>query len=126
MSYSRDSVWTDAEVNALRVHFPLHGPRWDGWAEVLGRRSEASIKSKARQLCLTQPRERRERRLAREQRMADLAEFDARPTPDPFEGLVLSMLAGGRTPRQVDAIMRWVPGRARQILVGRWQRLKEE
>ena len=34
----------------------------------------------------------------------------------------LAMMAAGATPRQIDARMHWVPGRAREILTERWKR----
>ena len=49
----RVGTWTDEELAAIREHYPAHGPSWDGWAEVLPRRSNGAIKGKAKELRLT-------------------------------------------------------------------------
>lgn len=124
MSYRADHTWTDAEVEALRVHFPRHGPSWDGWDGILDHRSYAAIKSMARRLCLEmegRPRASIEGRL----READARVYDIRPTPDPNEGLVLELLGRGHAPSAIDRRMHWTPGRTRQILTARWAREKE-
>lgn len=44
------------------------------------------------------------------------------PTPDPDEPMVLMKMELGMTPDEIDASMRWRPGRAREVLVGLWGR----
>lgn len=39
--------WTEEEIAALREHYPSHGPRWEGWSELLPGRSYSSIASRA-------------------------------------------------------------------------------
>lgn len=114
VSYSRDSVWTGAELDALRAHYPRHCPGWDGWAEALPGRTWQAIRLKAGRIGVY--RERRRTRPEPE------PACDPAPTPDPCEGPVLAMMAAGATPRQIDARMHWVPGRARKILTERWKR----
>lgn len=114
VSYSRESVWTGAELEALRAHFPHHGPGWDGWAEALPGRTWQAIRLKAGRLGLC--------RDGRRPRRVPEPACDPAPTPDPCEGPVLAMMAAGATPRQIDARMHWVPGRARKILTEMWKR----
>lgn len=47
--------WTDADVAALREHYPVHGSVWDGWADSLPGRTRKSIRGKARLLGLHAP-----------------------------------------------------------------------
>ena len=39
--------WTDEEDALLHEHYPEHGPRWDGWAELLPKRSRQAIQQRS-------------------------------------------------------------------------------
>ena len=36
-------LWSEEEVRLLREHYPDHGAKWAGWAEVLPGRTEGAI-----------------------------------------------------------------------------------
>lgn len=114
--------WSEAEDRAIREFYPRHGPRWDGWAEVLPWRTERAIASRAPVLGAyyqkpegPPPKRRRKRRPA----------LDA-PTPDPYEQYVIGYMKEGMTPLEIDAVMKWRRGTAKAILVEMWKRDKEE
>lgn len=50
-------VWTNEEVRALMVHYPLHGAEWPKWAEILPGRTVNAIRGHAKALGI--PRGRR-------------------------------------------------------------------
>lgn len=39
--------WTEDEIDVLMRHYCEHGPKWDGWGELLPERTRTSIISKA-------------------------------------------------------------------------------
>lgn len=39
--------WTKAEDEALKLHFPLHGAKWEGWKTLLPGRSSKAISCRA-------------------------------------------------------------------------------
>lgn len=39
--------WADDELDTLKRLYPLYGPSWDGWSDVLAGRSKDSLRSKA-------------------------------------------------------------------------------
>lgn len=43
-------MWSLRELEALREHYPDHGAKWAGWAEVLPGRTEGAIGLKASRL----------------------------------------------------------------------------
>lgn len=109
--------WTHEEERILAAHYPEHGSRWDGWETLLPNRTDNAIRRHAAVLMLT------------------IAKRPAKPKPklkprsplakgqDPFEGEILRRMGEGATPTQIDKAMRWRPGRTRQILSERWERL---
>lgn len=44
---ARNPAWTEEETEALRRHYPEHGPAWEGWAELLPGRSRSAIVQRA-------------------------------------------------------------------------------
>ena len=48
-----DAQWTAHEVAALIEHYPVRGPRWAGWPDVLPRRTPVAIQDRARRLGVT-------------------------------------------------------------------------
>ena len=50
--------WTTEEVQALRDYYPVYGPQWDGWRELLPNREGTSLRCKAHKLGISSPRKR--------------------------------------------------------------------
>ena len=111
------SAWGAEEEAVLVANFDEHGGRWEGWNALLPGKSANSIASKARRLGLERHRPAHKPRARRV-----VVTPPARATPDPMERPVMAMMARGMTPGQIDARMRWVPGRARQIVTEMWSR----
>ena len=133
MAYDPNNPWTDAEINALRVYYPLHGPSWEGWAEVLNGRSRKAIQRKAGLLDIFHEDGRKSPNRKRPLKGDRLRtyEFETHrnyefvPTPDPYETHVMKLLEKGMSFQAIDRQMHWHPGRAKQILEERWKREKE-
>ena len=102
---SHNAAWTEAEDRALRSHYPTHGPSWEGWAEILPRRSEKAIRVRATRLGLT--------RTARAAR-------GGRPRRNPYDAAVMGGMSAGMTPREIDRARHWAPGTAARVLMGLW------
>lgn len=111
--------WSQNEVAALKIYYPLHGPSWAGWEEVLPNRTLRAISRKANDLGVSfvqrQPvvRSKRHREYVRTSR-----------TADPMEPYVLGRMSEGLPPSEIDREMHWPRGRTVQILTERWARLK--
>lgn len=129
MAYDPSRVWTDAEIHALRVYYPIHGADWDGWAEVLDGRSTKAIRRKAGLLDIYHEDMRKSperKRPEKEYRGPQYREHEFKPTPDPYERLILRLMHEGKSLSEIDRQMHWHPNRAKQILMERWKRETNE
>ena len=111
------SRWTAAEDAALLDHFCDHGGSWDGWDELLPGRSRAAIWARAHSLGIRMSKAARSESHSRGQR----ARFDER-WRDPYEGIVVRLMARGKTCAEIDEMHHRHPGTARRVLVARWER----
>lgn len=125
MAYDPNNPWTDAEVNALRVYYPIHGADWEGWVEVLNCRSKKAIRRKAGLLDIRHKDMRKSperKRPAKIRREPEHRNYDYTPTPDPYEHHILKLMHEGKSLSEIDRQMHWHPNRAKQILMERWKR----
>ena len=121
--------WTDAEVEMLKLYYPKHGIAWDGWAEVLPKRTVRAIQRKANSGGLVVEERRKPTRPANVKRPDVFDTHKYKPQPrsaDPAELFVMRKMSEGMTPTQIDRERGWWPGRTIQILTERWAREKEK
>lgn len=124
-------MWTESEDSAVRAYYADHGPRWDGWAEVLPGRSARAISARAQRLGVAEVRTRvTDESTGRKESPDPLgrhhyANFSAPLTPDPEERFVMGRMGSGATPSEIDRERKWRPGTAKSVLTHRWARLKE-
>lgn len=126
MSYDPSNLWSDAEDDAVRTFYPRHLGNWDGWAEVLPNRTQRAIMARARRLGVAGKRA--PAGIARKRASPDQRHRD-KPishVPDPHEGYVMSCMAAGMTPSEIDRRMHWYNGTTRLILTNRWERENEQ
>lgn len=45
--------WTEDEDEAVKLHFPLHGSKWEGWKTLLPRRTDKAVSVRAHVLGVT-------------------------------------------------------------------------
>lgn len=106
--------WSNDEMRVLRAHYGEHGPDWVGWEMLLPGRTKSAIQSQARKTGLLMARPAPKKKCVRKQ-----------PKPlkrsvDPYAKIILRMLGDGMTVSEVDAHMKWVPGKAKFILTEHW------
>lgn len=111
--------WTKDEDEILKAHYREHGYKWDGWEALLPGRTDNAIYRHAAGMGLT------ENGRVRVTKRNDGLEGRTviKKTKDPYEGYVLSCLDQGMTPSEIDASMKWRPGKARLIMTERWERM---
>lgn len=105
------AAWSREDDDALRLHYPLYGPSWDGWEEVLPGRTTSAISSRAKLLGIVTN--------GRRGRRAQIAAA----MPDPNEGYVMRCMEAGMTPTDIDRERKWPPNTTVRILTARWERL---
>lgn len=120
--YDPKNLWSDEEDDAIREFYPRHGAKWDGWSEVLPKRTPRAIGARANRLGIkmpvAEPKPKPERRRRKERKEIVI--------PDPYEGYVVRCMHDGVAPSVIDASMRWASGTAVQIMVDMWKRIAEE
>lgn len=109
--------WSEAEDVMLREHYPVRGPKWAGWAEVLPGRSYTAITTRAHKLGVKGPG----KSLGRAGR-SQLYAPGTVSTPYEYERCVRDCMADGMAPSQIDRKMHWAEGKAKEILMGTWDR----
>lgn len=94
-------AWSSEEDEALRVYFPRHGLKWDGWSEVLPGRSWDSIRARAS-------------RIGANGDTSNVVTID-----DKLRRLMESGLAMS----QIDSLMGWPPNHTKKLLMRSWERM---
>lgn len=115
----RREPWGEFEELALREFYPRHGPQWEGWDEVLPRRTRHAIMQRAAKLGLRAP-------IIRSKRNVEDGGDEGRMPPHECERMVRRLMRKGLTPSQIDHQMRWMPKTAANILKYMWARDKEK
>jgi len=110
--------WSQDEDYVLGAHYTEYGPSWEGWESLLPGRTKSAIKTRARTLGLTVPK-RANTELSIEEIDILLAGI---PEPSPSEDDVMKLLALGFTPSQIDRQKNWDEGKAKRLIINRWQR----
>lgn len=122
--YSAGCLWSEAEDDALREFYPRHGAKWDGWQELLPRRTIRAVQMRAKRLGLAVPREPKRDTPMRKRPVGDQRHYKAVVTmePDQHERYVMGCMAAGMTPSEIDKARHWIPGTAKRVLMARWER----
>ncbi len=47
---ARERAWSPAELDAIREHYPEHGSKWPGWADLLDGRTPGAIAARAERI----------------------------------------------------------------------------
>lgn len=104
----RGGTWTEDELAILRAHYIDHDYRWTGWELLLPDRTCEAISSKARDLGLTclAPKD---------------EDFVRKRSLEPVDKFVLRCLQEGMTVSEIDELNKWVPGKAKRILIDIWR-----
>lgn len=110
--------WSAAEDAMLVAHYPERGPSWRGWADLLPGRSKKSIITRAGRLGVKAPRGAARGRSGR----SELWKPSNVRQPGSYDQCVRDCMADGLTPSQIDRKMHWPEGKAKQILMGTWDR----
>lgn len=106
--------WSKDEDEILKAHYADRGSCWEGWESLLPGRTNNAISNRANSLGLLRKGASRQKK--------PMKMPSARRTRDPYESYILSCLEDGMTPADIDAKMKWHPGRTVQILTERWER----
>lgn len=125
MSYDQNLLWSEEEDNAVRVYYPTHGSKWEGWAEVLPNRTYRAISARACRIGVGRKWVyKRGKSKSRKKPVGDDRHYkvDFKPTPDPYERRVLGWLGDGMTPTEIDESMHWYHGTTVRILTEMWAR----
>jgi len=117
-------AWNDVEVNALKTYFPIHGSGWEGWSEVLPDRSSKAISVKAASMGIVTSRQHNKTPERQRFKREHPERRSGYKGPDPMEGRIMRMMADGMTPSEIDAEMKWRPGKAKRVITERWAREK--
>lgn len=112
MSYSSDNLWSDAEDGAVRTFYPRHGRKWDGWSEVLPKRTIRAIGMRAVRLGIKAPPRKKKSKYA----------TDAYRR----ETITAALMDQGMTPTEIDTKMHWRHGTAVKAMSSRWERQREQ
>lgn len=125
--YSAGCLWSEVEDDALREYFPRHGAKWDGWQEVLPKRTIRAVEMRAKRLGLRGPQRPRSEAPKRSKPSGDDWHYKTRiiREPDQHERYVMSCMAAGMTPDEIDKARHWIPGTAKRVLMARWERENE-
>lgn len=113
--YYRQILWSEEEDNALVTYYQRHGLDWEGWPEVLPKRTHRMIAIRAAKLGLRKPREPRRGERKRRQGKAQQDEAYVRLATNQ-----------GKTPSEIDKEKGWWPGTAKMILTEIWRQDNDE
>lgn len=113
------SLWTKEEDAILKAHFAEHGSSWEGWESLLPDRTDNAIYRHAASMGLTM----KSRPRVHKSNDGMTGRAVIKKSKDPYEGYVLACLERGMTPSEIDASMKWRPGKARLIITERWERM---
>ena len=120
---ARRGPWEAWEDDVVRELYPIHGPSWDRWGEVLPGRTGSSVANRARRLgvrmsptVLTEARSR-----ASAKGNATKAAKEAA-----LEREVMALLDRGLPPSAIDVRLGLGPGTARRVISKRWRRKRNE
>lgn len=106
--------WTSDELLILKSHYSEHGPDWVGWEMLLPARTQLAIQSQAKRIGITDTKPVVKKKRKRKRRSPPKASVD------PYAKTVMKMLKDGMTTSEVDAHMKWKPGKAKLILTDYW------
>lgn len=105
--YYRQILWSKEEDDALVTYYHRYGLDWDGWPEVLPRRTHRMIAIRAARLGLRKAGERGRPR--------------KKLKPTAIETYVINALAKGMTVTEIDEARHWDSGTAKEIVMRLWR-----
>lgn len=112
MAYDPDNLWSEAEDRAVRTFYPRHGRKWDGWSEVMPKRTIRAIGMRAVRLGIKAPPRKKKSKHATDAYRREM--------------IVAALMDSGMTPTEIDAKMHWRAGTAKQLILERWGKASEQ
>lgn len=100
----RGAAWTEHEDELIRIAYPEHGQKWDGWAELLPDRSRCAIGRRASRIGVGVG--------WRDQQDDETIQENGR-----HDRIVMRGMAAGKPPSQIDRENHWVRGMAKRIVM---------